>query len=218
MRHSIVTLIALGVAAPASADTPASVQAELGFRFGSANINGVDSGPGNNRGVYGSVGIRPRPLLLLYTEYEVAVQQYRAPALPDDSARGGLVPAGGTTTGIEQRLGIAARYTVDRFGDFDHREGGWFDMWVEAGAGLEHFNWDAGGVWTRPDVALGVGFTLGGRFERRFHGLTFALRVQFAPKQSSSDQLACGGPCDAPSAATGWDRSAVFEIGWAFGR
>ncbi len=216
MRHSIVTLIVLAVAAPANADPPAGIQAELGFRYGSAYINGVDSGPGSVRGVEAAIGIRPRPMLLLYTEYEAAVQSYRAPPSVDEAARAGLTPVGGS--GIEQRLGVAARYTVDRIGDYNQREGGWADVWVEAGAGVEHFDWDAGGVWTRPDVALGIGLTTALRIGRQAHGMTYALRAQFAPKQSVSNRLECGGPCDAPSAGTGWDRSVVFDVGWAFGR
>ncbi len=216
MRHSFVTIIALGVAAPASADPPAAVQAELGFRYGSAYINGVDSGPGSVRGVEAAIGIRPRPMFLLYAEYEVAAQSYRAPAPPNDAAQAGLIPVGGS--GLEQRLGVAGRYTVDRIGDDERRESGWLDVWVEAGAGVEHFDWDAGGVWTRPDIALGLGLTTEFRIGRHLHGMTYALRAQFAPKQSVSNRLACGGPCDAPSAGTGWDRSVLLDVAWAFGR
>ena len=127
----------------------------------------------------------------------------------------GSYDALGVTTGLAHRLGVAARYSLSRFAENDVG----LDVWTEAGVGVEHVRWDAGGTLTRPDLALGIGATLLYLDRVRHTGVTAGLRITIAPRDVSAPAHApsCGGPCDTATPPASFDRSFLFDITVPFG-
>ena len=90
-------------------------------------------------------------------------------------------------------------------------------VWAEAGVGVQHVTWDAGGVWTRPDLAFGVGTSMYGQGDHKHGGLTIGFRVTLARRDNASGVPICAGPCDMATAPSGWDRSIMFDMTLLFG-
>lgn len=183
----------------------------FGWRFGSFLVNNISTGtvkPGHL-----DVGVR-RGRLLLNTEYQL--MSLELPGVALGTARGdasGLPVTNGR--GLMHRLGGNARYSFGRAGA---RDGG-ADLWVEGGLGLQHFRWDAGGTWTRPDLSLGFGGALWGQSDHKHGGLSVGLRINLARRSDAEGApVACGGPCDTATTPTGWDRSFLFDITVMFGK
>ena len=91
------------------------------------------------------------------------------------------------------------------------------NVWAEAGIGFQHVAWDAGGVWTRPELSFGVGGTMFGRGDTKHGGMTAGFRVTLAPRNNASGPSICAGPCDMATAPSGWDRSLTFDLTMIFG-
>lgn len=99
------------------------------------------------------------------------------------------------------------------------------DAWVAAGVGREVFDWDRGGALARNDVAVSIGALLGGhggdwqRGQRRWWGgAGIALSVVYAPRNDGIQPIACGGPCDAASRPSSFDRSIWIDWTSPFGK
>lgn len=188
--------------------------AAAGVRFGSFTINGDSSGTAIP--FHLDLGVR-RDRWLAFASYDVFGVTARVPALAPggaDTARASELPPLGDGSGLAHRLGIAARYTLTRFGESD----GGLEIWAEGGLGVEHLRWDAGGTLTRPDLALGIGATFIYLGRSRHSGITTGLRITIAPRNDVSNAPpACGGPCDTATPPSSLDRSFLFDITVPFG-
>jgi hypothetical protein len=204
---SFVAAVVAGVAAPAAADP--AFEAEVGYRWGGALVDGVDVH--HTDGGHLDAGVRVSRPLYVYAEYDLTALTFPAPAGSPAAARAADAPTGGT--GLQHRFGLDARYAFERLGA---RDGG-LAFWVEGGPGIEHYVWDAGGTWTRADFAVGIGATLWARGKRYANGLSFAVRGTFAPHGVGATE-ACGGPCDMATTASAWDRSITADVSLSFGR
>jgi hypothetical protein len=180
----------------------------IGVRFGSFLVDNAGVGtviPGHLAG-----GLR-KGRLWLFAEYS-----FLSLTLPEDEqiARG-ITSSGGGGRGLVHRLGGHARWSFSRMGA---RDAG-FDLYVEGGLGTQVIRWDAGGVWTRPDLALGLGMAGWGAGRREHGGFSVGLRVHLAHRSDVGlGPPACGGPCDAPTRPTSFDRSFLFDMTLLFGK
>jgi hypothetical protein len=184
----------------------------IGFRWGSYLVNNIDASDGV-RQVHLDGGIRLfEHRAFLYLQY--ALQSMTIPV--DDLAERSMTPAIiGNGNGLMHRFGAHARYDFGRLGDED----GGLDLFADLGAGVQHVRWDAGGAWTRPDLAMSLGLTGFGIGDEQHGGLTFALVLAIAPRNDlDGAQMACGGPCDYATTPTGVDRSFMFDITLNFGK
>lgn len=185
----------------------------VGVRFGSFTVNGDSSGTAIP--FHLDLGARHRRLFL-FASYDLFSIDANIPSLDpgDSSARATELAQLGDGSGLVHRLGATARYAIGRYAEHD----GGFDLWTEAGVGLQHVQWDAGGVWTRPDVALGFGATMLYLGRSKHAGLSIGLRVMLAPRNDVDGAPAvCGGPCDRATPPSGVDRSFMFDITVPFG-
>ena len=182
--------------------------AGAGLRVGTFLVNNVDTG--TNLQAHLDLGVRKRRWWLAA---EYALMSVTLPG--DRLATRGIASAPEDVDGLVHRFGAFVRYSVSRLGC---RDAG-FDVYVEAGAGIQHLRWDAGGAWTRPDLSLGFGF--GGWFagDHEHAGVTVGLRVTLAPRNDVEHAPAtCAGPCDHATPPTGVDRSFLFDVTIPFGR
>ena len=206
-RIAVVVLLAASAAHADELTDTGRLEGGLGIRMGSMLVDNRSVGsvhPGHL-----DVGWRA-DRLFLYGEYELASLTY--PITPQ-MARGDVDPGSGT--GLAHRFTANARWSYGRLGEND----GGADLWAELGAGFERIAWDAGGNWTRPQLALGLGLAMWGAGEHRHGGLSFALRVTLS-RRNDVDRApeVCGGPCDYATTPTGWDRAFLFDISLMFGR
>ena len=188
--------------------------AAAGVRFGSFTINGDSSGTAIP--FHLDLGVR-RDRWLAFASYDVFGVTARVPALPPgpiEAARASELSALGDGSGVAHRFGVAARYTLSRFSEND----GGLDFWGEAGLGVEHLRWDAGGTLTRPDLSLGIGATFIYLGRSRHAGITAGLRITIAPRTDGANAPpTCGGPCDTATPPASLDRSFLFDITIPFG-
>ncbi|HUJ58695.1 MAG TPA: hypothetical protein VLX92_09390 [Kofleriaceae bacterium] len=187
------------------------VEGALGYRVGSAYVDGSDTGtdvPG-----YVLVGARAGRLFLA-GEYDLMSVTYPLVMPAGDVLAHGATIDVGDGHGLVQRLGVTARWAFGHASD----SGVLADLYAEAGAGVERWAWDSGGVWVRPDVALGVGSEMLFFGERRHGGFSMGLRVTLAPRDHVVTAAACGGPCNYATPPTGIDRSFMFDMAILFGR
>jgi hypothetical protein len=188
--------------------------AAAGVRFGSFTINGDSSGTAIP--FHLDLGVR-RDRWAAFASYDVFGVTARVPALAPagaDTARTSELPSLGDGSGLAHRIGVAGRYTLTRFSESD----GGLDFWTEAGFGVEHLRWDAGGTLTRPDVSLGIGATFIYLGSSHHAGITVGLRITIAPRNDASNAPpACGGPCDTATPPATLDRSFLFDITLPFG-
>lgn len=186
-----------------------------GVRFGSFTINGDSSGTAIP--FHLDAGVRTGRWLA-FASYDAFGVTARVPALPAagtaDAARSLELAALGDGSGLAHRLGAAARYTLARFSEND----GGLDFWGEAGLGVQHLRWDAGGTLTRPDLSLGIGATFVYLGRSRHSGITAGLRITIAPRNDHANAPpACGGPCDTATPPASFDRSFLFDLTVPFG-
>jgi hypothetical protein len=124
------------------------------------------------------------------------------------------------------RVGGALRYSFASTPDHRHAGGGLgLDFWGEAGIGLEHVTWHAGGVLDRPSGELAIGFELDGVGQRaddsgrrRHIGLFMAFRTFIAQGPEMDGPAVCGGPCEKATKPSRTDVSMFFELGIHWGR
>ena len=127
--------------------------------------------------------------------------------------RGGFVEAEVRAAGELGVRIVASRGSMD-LGESD----GGLDFWGEAGLGVEHLRWDAGGTLTRPDLSLGIGATFIYLGRSRHSGITAGLRITIAPRTDDDGAPpTCGGPCDTATPPASLDRSFLFDITVPFG-
>ena len=183
----------------------------VGVRFGSFTVNGDSSGTAIP--FHLDLGARHRRLFL-FASYELFSIDANIRTFDSSAARGSELAQLGDGSGLVHRLGATARYALGRFGEHD----GGFDVWTEAGLGVQHVRWDAGGVWTRPDLALGFGATMLYLGRHQHAGFSIGLRVMLAPRNDGRGAAAvCGGPCDRATPPSGTDRSFMFDMTLPFG-
>jgi hypothetical protein len=185
----------------------------IGVRFGSFTVNGDSTGAAIP--FHLDLGARHRRLFL-FASYDLFSIDANVPTIEpgDTSARAAALTQLGDGSGLVHRVGATARYALARFAEHD----GGFDLWTEAGVGFQHVRWDAGGVWTRPDLALGFGATMLYLGKRQHAGASIGLRVMLAPRSDVMGAPAvCGGPCDEATPPSGTDRSFMFDITVPFG-
>ncbi len=196
------------VTPPPSHEDPDHRRLEGGFgvRFGSQLIDGRDVGTVTP--IHVDAGMR-LPNWLLYGEYDL--MSFTWPTTP--VALSGAAPVGGEATGLMQRVAGNARYAIGHVGEKDMDS----NVWAEAGVGLQHVTWDAGGVWTRPDLSLGIGGSMFGLGDTKHGGMSAGFRVTLARRNNASGPPICAGPCDMATAPSGWDRSITFDLTMLFG-
>ncbi len=185
----------------------------VGIRFGSFTVNGHSTGAAIPFHV--DLGFRSRRTFL-FGSYDVFSIHASVPAFDPltTTARNSTITQLGDGSGLVHRLGANARYTLARFGEHD----GGFDLWTEAGIGVQHVRWDAGGIWTRPDLALGLGATMLYLGKYQHAGFSIGLRVMLAPRNDTAGAPAmCGGPCDEATPPSRVDRSFMFDMTLPFG-
>jgi hypothetical protein len=214
-----LTLCFLAFAAHSAADTSRlddrwRFEGAVGLRIGSFLINNAPATPGDDAsdtmGGHVAVGLR-RARWLLFTEYELFSISGDTVAVAE---RGDA--SVGFGSGVVHRLGAHARHAFARMNDDEIS----FEVYLDGGLGVQHFRWDDGGYWTRPDISLGFGFTFWGA-ERRAHGaISAGVRILLAKRGDVGDgaPAACGGPCEAPTGPTTFDRSIMVDVTLAFGR
>ena len=193
---------------PVSHPSPWHLEGGMGWRVGSQLVDGASSGTVN---AFHAEGGARNDRLLLTAEYQLSELQ-----LSDDAfaARGAML-ASGNGRGLEHRLSANARYSFARLAESD----GGADFYVEGGLGVEHYRWDAGGAWTRPDVSFGTGASVWGRGDTRHGRPSVGLRVTLARRDDLSNApIACGGPCNYATSPTGIDRSFLFDMTIMFGK
>ena len=181
----------------------------IGARFGSYLVNNVSTGSNVQGHIDG--GLRS-DRWFVYGEY--GLMSLDVP-LTELAARGDGALSVGNGRALMHRIGGHARYSYGRIGESD----GGFDLYAEAGLGMQRIQWDAGGEWNRPDVSLGLGLAGFGFNANRHGGLGVGLRMMFTPRTDVEGAMpTCGGPCDQASAPAGWDRSFLFDITVTFGQ
>ena len=182
----------------------------MGVRFGSFHVDG--SGVGTVIPIHFDAGLRKKRWLV-YAEYDL--MSLTAPTREVAAAHGSTLTVGGSS-GLMHRGAANLRWIFGRAAD---RSGGGGEVWAETGVGMQHFRWDEGGVWTRPDLSFGAGMTVLGMNKRRHGGFSVGVRVTLARRsERASGDPACGGPCDYATRPTGLDRSVLFDMTVLFGR
>jgi hypothetical protein len=188
-------------------DNAWKVEGALGVGWGTFLVNNVDVGTVTQGHLDG--GLRSGRLLL-FAGYDL--MSLTLPAQMSQ-VRGELDPGNGR--GLMHRFGGNARYSYGRAGCRDVG----VDLWAEAGVGVEHFRWDAGGVWTRPDLSLGLGGSWWLLGDKQHGALSAGIRITIAPRGDvAGAPIACAGPCDQATSPTGWDRSFLFDLKLSFGK
>lgn len=203
------TILLLLLAATARADSDAldgrwRLENSFGFRTGSFLVNNIDMAKVEGHVMLGVRRGRWSP----YVEYGLLEL-----GMSDDVVARGVL--GQRSNGLLHRFGTNLRYAYGR-----HTLGRTsFEIFADAGIGVQHLRWDAGGTWTRPDVSLGVGTTTWTAGESKHFGTTLGLRVLLARRSDLPDDapVACGGPCDMATRPTGLDRSLMFDFAVHFG-
>jgi hypothetical protein len=185
------------------------VDLAIGVRVGSFLVNGDGSGFAIAGHVDGGVRLGR---WLVYGEYGL----YDASEPPPEE--GAITPRDiprPPRDGIMHRFGANVRFAVLHMSDYDDA----LDLFVEGGLGVQHFRWDAGGVWTRRDLALGVGVSFMSAENGRHLGATLGARVLLSGRNdvTGDEPVFCGGPCDHATGPTTVDRSIMFDLTFHFG-
>ena len=77
----------------------------------------------------------------------------------------------------------------------------------------------AGGVWTRRDLALGVGVSVLSAEADHHMGASLGVRVLLAGRSdvTGDEPATCSGPCDRATGPTEIDRSIMVDLTFHFG-
>lgn len=178
----------------------------IGVRFGSFLVDNVGTGtaiPGHL-----DLGWR-KGRTYVFGEYSLM-----SLTLPEDELVARGIALGGEARGLVHRLGGHARWSFSRVGC---RDAG-LDLHVEGGLGAQLIRWDGGGVWTRPDLALGLGATTWGAGRHEHGGFSVGLRIHLAPRRDVRGPATCAGPCDYATRPTSIDRSFLFDMTIVLGK
>jgi hypothetical protein len=212
MKRAIVTAIVMagGVAHADRLDDRWRLEGGLGMREGSFLVNNHAAGDDDDViGGHATIGAR-KARWSGYAEYGL---------IGIDFGKSETAALAATSTdvgsGLMHRLGANARYAFGRIGGGYHAS----ELYVESGLGIQHYRWDAGGHWTRPDFAFGVGGTSMFGGGQRHAGLSVGLRVLLSRRDdvASNAPAACGGPCNVATQPTGIDRSFMLDMTLHFG-
>jgi hypothetical protein len=185
--------------------TPNRVDGRIGMLLGGADVGDAD---GFSIGVGGGLGYRIGDITL-----RGVVDYYRVGDSPDE----GLMRKGRGLRG-----GGALRYS---FANTGYGKGFGADFWGEAGLGVEHVVWRAGGVLDRPSGELALGIDLTGRGDADRRGrrheigyfMAFRSLIAEAPDMGNAE-VTCGGPCTSATKPSRTDVSMFFELGVHWGR
>jgi hypothetical protein len=210
-----VALVVLGSTASASwrtdrvnyLDKP-HVEASIGVQMGTFLVNGESSALGVSGHL--DAGLR-YGRWLFYGDYGL-YDTSEPPPEDGVSARG---PDDMRRAGIMHRFGANTRFAVMRSSNYDSA----LELYVEGGLGVQHFRWDAGGVWTRRDLAFGVGVSMLSADDDHHLGATLGVRVLLSGRNdvTGDEPRICGGPCDEATGPTTIDRSIMFGLTIHFG-
>ena len=191
---------------------------EVIWRIGVTRIDGVDSDAIDAIGL--AAGIHHDHLALL-AEYSLGGVGYHVTV---ENARGDSTPETIGSNGLEHRFGAVARYSLVKLASEQDKVDAtqlFGDLYLDAGVGVEVMHWDGGGTLVRPDLALGIGMTVGGHISPTQRGaFSLGLRLHIA-RRDDRDNLAetCSAPCSWPTQPAAWsDRSILAETAFAFGR
>ena len=168
-------------------------------------------------------GLRMNRLALLGEYRFLGLSSFDGPTPPTAgvAAMASTTPAASVPTGYVHRFGLALRYSL--FEVFTPCHTDWpcgfrTDLWLEGGVGEQLIQWDAGGQLHRPDVSLGLGWSIGGRDDSRHEAYFIAVRATLSrPPAGVSNTPTCAGPCDTPTPPVNVDRSILFTTGFVFG-
>jgi len=199
-------------AKPVDKGWPFRLEGGIGIRWGSFLINNVDA-KDTVKQIHLDGGARFfNQRIFVYGQY--AIQSMQIP-LDELAARAGTPVAIGNGRGLMHRLAAHGRYSFARAGEKD----GGMDLFADAGLGVQHIRWDAGGAWTRPDVQLALGVSGFGVGDTQHGGMSIAMVLTLAPRNDVEGAgRACGGPCDYATEPTGVDRSFMFDVTLMFGK
>ena len=190
-----------------------------GIRVGSSLIDGEDNGTTTELLVAGGVHLDRWTLL---GEYGLALVHHDGTGAGADVD--GMPPPYVTTDGVMHRLGADARYaflhskSTPRLSD--HGSQGVFDMYLQAGTGVEIIQWDQGGRLVRPDISVAVGMLGAYRsMTQRRQGWFIDFRVQVARRIDRVGAMpTCSAPCTEATPPVAWsDREYLLETGFVFG-
>lgn len=192
--------------------SPFRLEGGIGIRWGSFLINNIDA-KDTVKQFHFDGGLRfASNRVLVYAQY--ALQSMQIP-IDELASRAGTPAEIGNGRGLMHRLAAHGRYSFARAGE---RDGG-LDLFADAGVGVQHIRWDAGGAWTRPDVQLALGLAGFGMGDTQHGGLSISMVLTLAPRNDvEGDGMACGGPCDYATQPTGFDRSFMFDVTLMFGK
>jgi hypothetical protein len=206
------TKVAITPAKPVDTGWPFRLEAGIGVRWGSFLVNNVDA-KDSVKQFHLDGGFRFHDhRMFLYGQY--ALQSMQIP-LDELAARSGTPVAIGNGRGLMHRLAAHGRYSFARAGEHD----GGLDLFADAGVGVQHIRWDAGGAWTRPDLQLSLGIAGFGVGDRQHGGMSISMVLTLAPRNDVEGAgRACGGPCDYATEPTGIDRSFMFDVTLMFGK
>jgi hypothetical protein len=198
-----------GYSMPAEKAAERRVEGRVGMLLGGSDVGDAD---GFSLGVSAGLGYRIGDVTLrgLFDHYRVG----------DSTTEANVRRGRGTRVGGALRYSFANNYDSDR-----DRKGLGIDLWGEAGIGLEHVSWRAGGVLDRPSGELAVGFELDGygrrhdrANSRRHVGYFMAFRSLIGQGPEMEGPAVCGGPCTKATKPSRIDVSMFFEFGLHWGR
>jgi hypothetical protein len=186
--------------------TPRRIEGRVGMLIGGADVGDAD---GFSIGITTGIGYRIGDVTL-----RGRFDHYRVGDSPDEA----MVRRGRGT-----RVGGALRYSFANTSE-EREKGVGVDFWGEAGIGLEHITWSAGGIYDRPSGELAIGFELDGYGHRDAHnrrkhvGYFMAFRSLIARGPEMDGPAVCGGPCTEATKPSRTDVSLFFETGLHWGR
>ena len=197
------------------------MQGEIDLRVGPASVDGTHVG--TVAGAAGALGAHLGRFTLL-GDYAISPISYPSMPAVDVAAHGQPLPIAGSDGLLYHRLGVTGRYSFAKAesapGSLAEDMQMLGELWLEGGVGEEIIQWDRGGTFERPDLALGIGMQgmLRTSADRR-GGVFFAFRVHFA-RRTDLDGLGptCSAVCTQATPPSQWsDRSYMFETGFVFG-
>jgi len=129
--------------------------------------------------------------------------------------RGSALAMSDDTGGELRRYGLRGRLAFFRHLDVQGDDVAELSMFVDAGVGHEHVDWNIGGVDDRDDAIVGIGWRA---FARTPHERGLLLELSMIITRRYNDGIpACGGPCQMATLPSSIDRSLVIDLRYVFG-
>jgi hypothetical protein len=119
-------------------------------------------------------------------------------------------PDGAEVHGTRYRAGLGVRWLAR---SFELGEDSSLDMEIEGFTGWQHYDFD-GDVVQRPDVGVGVGYRIRGRFWGRQLGFRLQARAAFAPADRDQVSAICRGTCTMPESRANSGLALVTGVHW----